>query len=97
MLVIESTFLDEDVDLARDYGHLTVGQAASVAAECGVRTLVLTHFSQRYTEPERFADQARAMFGGEVVVAADLMRVPVPKRRVAAPGSPGASGYPPYS
>ncbi|MCW0215162.1 MAG: ribonuclease Z [Pseudonocardia sp.] len=82
MLVIESTFLDSDVALAREYGHLSVGQAASVAAECGVRTLVLTHFSQRYTEPERFAEQARAVFDGEVVVAADLMRVPVPRRRV---------------
>ena len=89
MLVIESTFLDEDVALARDYGHLTVGQAASVAAGSGARTLVLTHFSQRYTEPERFADQARAVFGGEVVVAADLMRVPVPKRRVSESGRDG--------
>ena len=31
MLVIESTFLDEDVRLAVDHGHLTAGQAASVA------------------------------------------------------------------
>jgi ribonuclease Z len=91
MLVIESTFLDEDVALAHDFGHLTVGQAASVAAECGVRTLVLTHFSQRYTEPERFADQARAVFDGEVVVAADLMRVPVPKRRGDEPGPGGGA------
>jgi ribonuclease Z len=81
LLVIESTFLDEDAGLAADYGHLTAGQAARVAAECGVRRLVLTHFSGRYTDPRRFHDEAAAVFGGDIVVAEDLMRVPVPARR----------------
>ncbi|MFC4035518.1 ribonuclease Z [Streptomyces polygonati] len=83
LLVIESTFLDEDARLAADYGHLTAGQAAVVARDAGVRHLVLTHFSQRYSEqPEAFERQARAAgFTGELTVAQDLMRVPVPKRR----------------
>ncbi|MFE1783981.1 ribonuclease Z [Streptomyces sp. NPDC059506] len=82
MLVIESTFLDEDVSLATEHGHLTAGQAGRVAAQSGVRHLVLTHFSQRYTDPAEFARQARAAgFDGELTVAADLMRVPLPKRR----------------
>ncbi|MEH0430160.1 MULTISPECIES: ribonuclease Z [Streptomyces] len=82
MLVIESTFLDEDVQLAVDHGHLTAGQAASVARDCGVRHLVLTHFSQRYSEPAEFERQARAAgFEGELTVAHDLMRVALPKRR----------------
>ncbi|MFR9800765.1 ribonuclease Z [Pseudonocardia sp. RS010] len=80
MLVIEATFLQEDAELAHAYGHLTARQAATVAAECGVRTLVLTHFSQRYTQPERFAAEAREVFDGELVVAEDLMRIPVPPR-----------------
>ncbi|SDK61533.1 ribonuclease Z [Streptomyces indicus] len=81
LLVIESTFLDQDVQLAEDHGHLTAGQAATVARESGVRHLVLTHFSQRYTDPAEFERQARAAgFEGELTVAADLMRVPVPKR-----------------
>lgn len=81
MLVIESTFLDEDVRLAVDHGHLTVGQAAGVARGAGVRHLVLTHFSQRYPDPSEFERQARAAgFEGELTVAADLVRVPVPKR-----------------
>ena len=83
LLVIESTFLTEDANLALRYGHLTAGQAAAVARESGVRTLVLTHFSQRYTEAGRFLDEARAEFGGEIVVAEDLMRVPVPARSTA--------------
>ncbi|MGJ5828079.1 ribonuclease Z [Streptomyces ossamyceticus] len=82
MLVIESTFLNEDIELAVDHGHLTAGQAASVARDCGVRHLVLTHFSQRYTEPDEFERQARAAgFEGELSVAHDLMRVALPKRR----------------
>jgi ribonuclease Z len=80
LLVIESTFLDEDAALAREYGHLTARQAAAVAEACGVRRLVLTHFSQRYTDATRFHDEAAAAFGGEIVVAWDLMRVPVPAR-----------------
>ncbi|MFC9095513.1 ribonuclease Z [Streptomyces sp. NPDC057072] len=81
MLVIESTFLDADEQLAVEYGHLTAGQAARVAQGAGVRHLVLTHFSQRYAEPEEFERQARdAGFAGELTVARDLLRVPVPKR-----------------
>jgi ribonuclease Z len=82
LLVIEATFLDAEAALAEEYGHLTAGQAASVAAEAGVRHLVLTHFSQRYDDPAEFARQARAAgFAGELTVAEDLMRVPVPRRR----------------
>lgn len=82
MLVIESTFLDEDEELAVEHGHLTAGQAARVARDGGVRHLVLTHFSQRYTEPDEFERQARAAgHDGELTVAHDLLRVPLPKRR----------------
>jgi ribonuclease Z len=81
LLVIESTFLHEDRDLAHRYGHLTARQAGRVAAQCGVRTLVLSHFSQRYADPARFRAEAADVFAGDVVVAADLDRVPVPARR----------------
>ncbi|MEU4996280.1 ribonuclease Z [Streptomyces sp. NPDC021622] len=81
MLVIESTFLNEDEQLAVDHGHLTVGQATRVAMESGVRHLVLTHFSQRYPDSRVFEQQAReAGFDGELTVAQDLLRVPLPKR-----------------
>jgi ribonuclease Z len=82
MLVCESTFADAEAGLARDYGHLTAGQAGRIAAESGARLLVLTHFSQRYesTGVERLADEAAAAFGGQVVLARDLDRVDVPPR-----------------
>ena len=82
MLVCESTFCDADSALADEYGHLTAGQAGRIAAEAGARLLVLTHFSQRYgpAEMPQFAAEAGAAFGGEIVVANDLDRIPVPKR-----------------
>ena len=90
LLICESTFADADAGLAREYGHLTAGQAGRIAAESGARLLVLTHFSQRYDHDpggaQRLADQAAATFGGEVVLAADLDRIPVPARRSATPG-----------
>ncbi|MBQ1061209.1 ribonuclease Z [Micromonospora sp. C41] len=86
LLVIESTFLESEAALAAEVGHLTAGQAARVAAESGVRTLVLTHFSQRYADPRRFHDEAREHFTGDLVVAEDLQTVQVPPRRVPSPG-----------
>ncbi|WP_433731507.1 ribonuclease Z [Nocardia sp. CA-129566] len=81
MLVIEATFLDADAHLAEEYGHLTAGQAARVAAEAGVRTLVLTHFSQRYRDLDGHLDEASEYFTGEIVIATDLARIPLPQRR----------------
>jgi ribonuclease Z len=82
--VIESTFLHAEAELAERYGHLTAYQAGRVAAECGVRHLVLTHFSQRYPAEgaSAFGTEARAAgYEGELTVAEDLTRIPVPKRR----------------
>jgi ribonuclease Z len=81
MLVIESTYLDSEADLATAYGHLTAAQAARVAAESGVRLLVLTHFSQRYDDPSAFSAEAAEYFDGHVVVAEDLTRIRMPPRR----------------
>jgi len=83
MVVCESTFADAEAALARDYGHLTARQAGRIAAESAARLLVLTHFSQRYQhgDSQRLADEAAAAFGGQVVLANDLDRIPVPSRR----------------
>lgn len=50
VLVIESTYLDMEADMARDFAHLTAKQAAELAVRCGVKTLILTHISRRYRE-----------------------------------------------
>ncbi|WP_301177897.1 ribonuclease Z [Actinomadura geliboluensis] len=84
MLVIESTFLHEDAALAAEYGHLTSAQAGAVAAEAGVRHLVLTHFSERYRaeDEHRFTGEASAHFGGAITLVRDLDRIPLPPRRL---------------
>lgn len=81
MLVIESTFLSTEEPLAVEAGHLTAAQAGRVAADAGVRRLVLTHFSQRYPEVAPFAEEAAQHFPGDIVLADDLARIPVPPRR----------------
>lgn len=80
LLVCESTFAGADAALARDHGHLTAGEAATIAAEAGARRLVLTHFSQRYTDIQPLLAEARAIFP-DTVVAHDLDRFEVPRRR----------------
>ncbi|WP_373286903.1 MBL fold metallo-hydrolase [Thermopolyspora flexuosa] len=82
LLVIESTFLSTEKDLADTYGHLTAAQAGRVAAECNIRRLVLTHFSERYSTDDepRFLAEAAEHYTGDIVLARDLLRVPVPKR-----------------
>ncbi|MFF5211850.1 ribonuclease Z [Streptosporangium sp. NPDC000396] len=82
LLVIESTFLSSELTMATRYGHLTAAQAGRVAADSGARKLVLTHISERYgaDDEPRFLDEARQAFDGDIVLAHDLMRVPVPHR-----------------
>ncbi|GIH77627.1 ribonuclease Z [Planobispora longispora] len=82
LLVIESTFLSGEASLATDYGHLTAAHAGRVAAESGARRLVLTHISERYgvDDEPRFVEEAGHFFDGDIVLAQDLARVPVPRR-----------------
>ena len=77
LLICESTYLHIDADKALAHGHLTAVQAATLAAEAGVRQLVLTHFSQRYPEVGPFLDEACPIFPGTVAAAdGDVIRVP---------------------
>lgn len=49
-LVIESTYLEEEADMAQQFGHMTAAKAATLAQDAGVKTLILTHLSRRYRE-----------------------------------------------
>jgi ribonuclease Z len=69
-LVIESTYLNVEADLAKAYGHLTAAQAAQLARAARVKQLILTHVSRRYPEREVLAE-ARAIFP-ETLVARDF-------------------------
>ncbi|HEY4254873.1 MAG TPA: ribonuclease Z [Chlamydiales bacterium] len=75
MLLCESTYLDQERALAQEYMHMTAKQAAEIAREAGVKTLVLTHFSARYRDLEPFGDEARTLFPN-TFVAEDFKRFP---------------------
>jgi ribonuclease Z len=51
-LVIESTYLNEEAEMARQFSHLTAAQAADLAVRANVRHLILTHISRRYREKD---------------------------------------------
>jgi ribonuclease Z len=60
-LVIESTYLNEEAEMARQFGHMTAAGAAHLAVEANVQTLILTHISRRSRERDVIAE-ARAIF-----------------------------------
>ncbi len=66
-LVIESTYLDVEADMAQRFGHLTASQAATLAYEAGVKKLLLTHISRRYSSRQVLAE-ASTIFPETVVV-----------------------------
>jgi len=60
-LVIESTYLQEEAEMARNFAHLTAEQAANLALQAGVKNLILTHISRRYRERDVLSE-AQAIF-----------------------------------
>ena len=51
-LVIESTYLDEEAEMAKQFHHLTAKQSAALAKRAGVKKLILTDISRRYREKD---------------------------------------------
>jgi ribonuclease Z len=63
VLVHEATFDSTMNHLAFEYFHSTSVQAAKVAKEAGVKTLILTHISSRYQEDtQHLLDEAQTIF-----------------------------------
>ncbi len=80
LLVCEATYTDSESREARNHGHLTAREAGEIAAQCGVETLVLTHFSRRYRDTATHEAEAAESFGGRIIAATDMLRVPMPAR-----------------
>ncbi len=84
LLVHEATFLDEDLERARDTHHSTAREAAELAHEARVRLLALTHVSMR-ASPRLIEEEARAIHPATVVPRdLDLIEVPYRERGEAA-------------
>lgn len=66
----ESTFLDDQEELAFPTKHSTARQAASIARAAGVKSLILGHYSTRYSDIDLFKTEASSIFQ-EVILADD--------------------------
>ena len=80
LLVHEATFGDEEAVRAGETGHSTAREAATVAAAAGVRSLLLVHFSARYSrDASDLGREAREVFDA-TVLGKDGMEIEVPYR-----------------
>ena len=58
----ESTYGDDNLQLAEKYCHSTARQAAQVARDAGARQLLLGHFSSRYEDEQVLLSEAKEVF-----------------------------------
>jgi ribonuclease Z len=87
LLVHEATFGDDEAARAIETGHSTAREAATVAERAGVRRLILTHFSARYTRDSAELDtQAREVFP-TASCARDGLEIEVPYEETPEVGS----------
>jgi ribonuclease Z len=62
LLYHESTFIEENAELANKTGHSTAKQAALIAEKAEVGNLLLGHFSARYKDRNVFLEEAKPYF-----------------------------------
>jgi ribonuclease Z len=84
VLLYEATFGREHAELALETMHSTAEEAAQLAAQAGVETLVLMHFSARYRTVEGLVEEARAVFPA-TLAATELEWVELRARPATAP------------
>lgn len=69
LFLCEASGLDNDAEYLKD-SHLTARQAGEIAAQAGVKQLLLTHFWPEY-EPAELCRQATASFGKPALAAVE--------------------------
>lgn len=80
VLIHDGSFADEMADWAEESKHSTAGEVAALAKEAGVRKLILTHISSRYTDDaEPILTDSKKIFEN-VIIAEDLMEIEIPYR-----------------
>jgi len=65
-LVIEATYLKEEVQLAAEFGHSTAESVAHLAVDAGIGNLIMTHVSRRYKD-ESVNVEAQAIFPNAIL------------------------------
>jgi ribonuclease Z len=79
LLIHDGTLSEETKEFAIEYMHSTALEAAEVAKKAGVRKLMLTHLSARYSDLEgarKLKAEAQQVFENSDV-ASDLMTIEV--------------------
>ncbi len=74
LLYHEATFLSQDAEIASKTMHSTAEQAAKIAKMANVKTLLLGHFSDRYSQKQLFFNEAKKIFNN-VLIASDGMKL----------------------
>ncbi|MEP6493671.1 MAG: ribonuclease Z [bacterium] len=82
LLIHEATFGDEEAQRAIETGHSTAREAALIAREAGVRRLVLTHFSARYSREASELDREAKQVFASTTIGKDGMEIDVPYREL---------------
>jgi len=72
LLYHESTFLEDKSDLAKKTLHSTAKEAATIANDARVETLILGHFSSRYTDETLFLKEAKPIFNNAILAKEGL-------------------------
>ena len=81
ILIHDGSLAEAEKELAIEYMHSTVTEAAEVAAKANVRKLILTHISARYDDEDakKLEEEARKIFPN-TIIASDLMIIDVKYR-----------------
>ncbi|MFP4656309.1 MAG: ribonuclease Z [Candidatus Woesearchaeota archaeon] len=74
VLISEATFTDEHQENAKNYKHMTAKDVGEIAVSSKTKKVILTHFSQRYRQPEEILKEVKSVFKN-TEAAYDLMKI----------------------
>lgn len=74
-LVIEGTYLEEEKEMARQFSHLTAGEAAELAVKANIKQLFITHVSRRYRDKDVEKEACKIFAGTQLVHDFDSFQI----------------------
>ena len=77
LLYHEATYCEDGASLAKERGHSTAKEAATIAQKAAVKQLVLGHYSSRYKSLSQFQIEANAVFP-DTIIGHDGMVLEIP-------------------